>query len=334
MVQLFLILALLSTAYAKPKAKPVTVSVPVIEMDGGRRLVFERMFSSERQVRAKRGFWNKLTDIAIGEPEFHRLVRPYSVALDSHDRVIITDPGAFGVHIFDFAQGKYKFVWHPEGKEALRNPQCVAVDGQDNIYVTDPDAGKIFKFSSGGKFLGAIGSLKGGEGFFKRPTGIAIDPKTSDIFVSDTWRHKVYVLDSQGQVLRTIGKNGSDPGEFNYPTEIRMENDDLLVVDSMNFRIEVFNREGAFRYAIPGLFRPKGIAVDSEDHIYVGEGSTDQVQVYDNQGRLLYYFGKPGRGAEEFQTPSGVAIDRSGRIFVVDSTNRRMQVFHYYGAAQ
>lgn len=332
MVQLFLILTLLiAPAVAKSKPKPVTVGVPVLEMDGGRKLVFERIFSSEREVRAKRGFWNKLADIVAGEPQFRTLVRPYGVVVDSHDRVIITDPGAFGIHVFDFAQGKYKFISHREGKETLDNPQCVTVDAQDNIYVTDSEAGKAFVFSANGKLARVLGSLKGGEGFFKRPTGIAVDAATGEVYITDTYRHKVYVMDAQGSVERTIGKNGDQPGELNYPTEIRLNGDDLIVVDSMNFRVQVFTRAGAFRYAIGGLFRPKGVAMDSEGHIYVGDGLDNVVRVFDDQGRLLYFFGKPGRGPEEFQLVAGLFIDKNDRIFVVDSMNRRMQVFHYFG---
>jgi DNA-binding beta-propeller fold protein YncE len=56
------------------------------------------------------------------------------------------------------------------------------------------------------------------------------------------------------------------------------------------------------------------------------------VQVFDNEGHLLYYFG--GRGTElgQFQLPAGLQIDGHDRIYVVDAFNRRVQVFHYYGA--
>jgi hypothetical protein len=55
------------------------------------------------------------------------------------------------------------------------------------------------------------------------------------------------------------------------------------------------------------------------------------VQVFDEQGRLLYYFGGRGNGAGHFQLPAGLFIDRNDRVFVVDSFNQRVQVFHYYG---
>jgi DNA-binding beta-propeller fold protein YncE len=58
------------------------------------------------------------------------------------------------------------------------------------------------------------------------------------------------------------------------------------------------------------------------------------VQVFNEQGQLLYYFGGRGTGAEQFQLPAGLQIDKHDRIYVVDSFNRRVQVFHYYGSGQ
>jgi len=334
------ILLLLGPAatWARPRAKtPAAADAPYLEMDGGRRLQFERSFQSEREVKTKRGFWTKLIDFAAGAPEYKSLVRPYSLASDSRERIILTDPGASGVHIFDFAQQKYKFITHLDGKDEMRAPMCVTVDKQDNIYVTDSEAGKIFVFGANGKFQRAIGSLRGGEGFFKRPTGIAVDADAQRIFVADTWRDKIYVLDMQGSVLQTIGKRGEGNGEFNFPTELRLDGPDLIVVDAMNFRIQVLDRAGGFRYAIgrPGegggdLYRPKGVGLDSEGHLYVADAFYNIVQVFDGEGRLLYYFGKDA-GVGDFMLPAGLAVDRSDRIYVVDSYRRRVEVFQYLG---
>jgi len=145
-------------------------------------------------------------------------------------------------------------------------------------------------------------------------------------------------MDMQGSVLQMIGKRGTGDGEFNYPTELRLNGQELAVVDAMNFRVQVLSWSGEFRYSIGKIgdnvgmmFRPKGIGFDSEGHLYVVDGLWGVVQVFDSQGRLLYYFGQKGTGLGEFQLPAGLQIDKSDRIFVVDSYNHRVQVFHYYG---
>ncbi len=310
--------------------------VPELELEGGRKLRYEGSVSSEKEVKTKHSFWSRLLDAVAGEPDFHALITPYSVATDSEGRIIVTDPGASGIHIFDFEQHKYKFISRQRDKDGLDSPQCVAVDSADNIYVTDSNAGKIFVFDSNGKFQRVIGSVKG-EGYFKRATGIAVDSPTQRIYVTDTLRNQVWVLDMQGTVLQKIGLPGRGEGQFNFPTELRLDGQDLLVVDAMNFRVQVLDRSGKFQYAVGqvggdlgSMFRPKGIARDSEGHLYVVEGLTGMVQVFDRQGRLLYYFGQKGTGFGEFQLPTGLFIDRNDRVFVVDSYHRRVQVFQYF----
>ncbi|MBS1805221.1 MAG: hypothetical protein JST28_17820 [Acidobacteria bacterium] len=332
------LLASVAWAGGKPKvAKPSELWQ--LSLDGGRSLTWEHSFSSESEVKPNRGFWNKLVDVVAGSPDFKFLVRPYSVISDSKGRIIVTDPGASGVHVFDFGQKKYKFIERREKvRDAMLAPQCVAVDGQDNIYVTDSESGKIFVFEPSGKYLRAIGSLKGGEGYFKRPTGIAIDASAQRMYVTDTLRDEIFILDLQGKAIDRFGETGQGEGEFNLPTELRLSGDDLLVVDSMNFRIQAFNREGKFEFSIGksgdttgAIFRPKAVSVDSERNVYVVDAQWGAVQVFNRQGQLLYYFGAKGTHAGEFQLPSGLFIDHDDRVYVVDSFNRRVQVFQYAG---
>jgi len=321
------------------KKEPLTMQVPDLLMDGGRKLSFERMFSSEHEVKPKRGFWTRVVDVVIGAPQFHEMIRPYSITTDSKGRIIVTDPGLHGVHIFDFGKEKYKFLSRLDtDKDALVSPQCVAVDAQDNIYVTDSESGKIFVFEANGKFQRTIGSLKYGEGYFKRPTGIAVDSAAQRIYVTDTLRNQIFLMDMQGSVLKRIGNPGTGNGEFNFPTELRLYGDNLAVVDAMNFRVQVLDKNGEFQYAVGkigdqvgAMFRPKGVGFDSEGHLYVVDGMWSAVQVFNREGQLLYYFGQLGNSPGAFQLPTGLRIDGQDRIYVVDSFNRRVQVFHYYG---
>ena len=334
-----LLFLLISPGSARAGSKAKTAeptTVPELELDGGRRLRYEGSFSSQKEVRNPHRFWGRLLDVVVGESEYHALIDPYSVVTDSQGRIIVTDPGAGGIHIFDFTQHKYKFLTRIKDRDGLDSPQCVAVDAEDNIYVTDSYTGKIFVFDATGKFQRVLASLKG-EGFFKRATGIAVDSAAERLYVTDTLRHQIWVLDLQGNVVEKIGFRGPDNGQFNFPTELRLVGKNLYVVDAMNFRVQVLDLNGKYQYSIgnPGdavgsMYRPKGIGVDSEGHIYMVEGLSGVVQVFDKQGQLLYYFGKKGSGFGEFQLPSGLFIDANDRVFVVDSYNRRVQVFQYF----
>ena len=338
-----ILLLLLTPLWATKNKENSTVLLPPdLLLEGGRKLTYERSFSTEKEVRGKPGFWAKVLEVVAGEPEYREMIRPYSIAVDSRGRAIITDPGAKGVHIFDFEQHKYKFIQRAEkDKDPMLAPQCVAVDTQDNFYVTDSESGKIFVFDASGKFKHALGSLKGGEGYFKRPTGIAVDSAAQKIYVTDTLRDKIFVLDMQGQVMQTIGQHGAGNGEFHFPTELRLDDRSLMVVDAMNFRVQLVGRNGSFEGAIGEIgdsvgqmFRPKAIGLDSEGHLYIVDGLWGVVQVFDREGHLLYFFGGKGTGLGEFQLPAGLFVDHNDRIFVVDSYNHRVQVFRYYGLSK
>ena len=137
---------------SKTRKEPPPPLPPDLLLEGGRKLSYERSFSTEREVKGKPGFWGKLANFVAGEPDVRGLVRPYGIAVDSRGRVIVTDPGARGIHIYDFARKKYKFIERQEKRnDPMGAPQCVALDAQDNIYVTDSEAGKIFVFNSEAK---------------------------------------------------------------------------------------------------------------------------------------------------------------------------------------
>ena len=306
---------------------------------GGRRIDYLRSIASEKDVKPTRSFWNKVLDLVAGAPKFRHLVRPYAITTDSRGRIIVTDPGAQMVHIFDFAQKKYH---HLEGGRHLRfeSPIGVATDADDNIYVTDSVRGHIFVFDRDRHFRRFLGE-RGGEGIFKRPTGIVVDSAQRRIYLSDTLRHKIFILDLEGNVLGNFGERGSAPGQLNFPTDLAWRDGELLVLDSMNFRVQGFDPSGRLRRVFGhlgnstgSLSRPKGLEVDSEGDIYTAEALLETVQIFDGDGHFLYYFGNTGTGPGEFQLPAGVWIDHHDRIFVADSLNRRVQAFQFSRARE
>ncbi|MFB3814938.1 MAG: 6-bladed beta-propeller [Terriglobales bacterium] len=317
-------------------AGALAADVPAVQLAGGRRFAYAGTFSSERDVNPKRSFWKKLVDVVAGPPQFRCIVRPYGIATDFRGAVLVTDPGAQLVHVFDFEQKKYRHL-DGGGKRRFRSPIGVATDGE-NIYVTDSYLGRIFVFDRNYKFRRFLGEA-GGEGFFKRPTGIAIDRNARRIYLSDTLRDKIYVLDLDGNVLHSFGQRGTAPGEFNFPADLALRGDELIVNDSMNFRVQIFDPQGGFRgtFGKAGtstgtLYRAKGVAVDSEGDIYVADAAFETVQLFDREGRLLYYFGGTGTGPGQFQLPAGLSIDQQDRVYVADSLNRRVQVFQFTAA--
>jgi hypothetical protein len=106
--------------------------------------------------------------------------------------------------------------------------------------------------------------------------------------------------------------------------------------------VEIFDADGVFLSAIgtagdgPGHFaRPKGIAIDSDGHIWVADEVQCRVQVYDKQGQLLIYFGEPGWYPGQFQALYGIAADNhNNRIITSEQFPGRVQVFRYITDAE
>ena len=61
------------------------------------------------------------------------------------------------------------------------------------------------------------------------------------------------------------------------------------------------------------------------------DAAWSRVQVFDQLGNLLSYFGTRGEGLGAFNLPAGMFIDHNDSVFIVDSYNSRVQEFQYYG---
>ena len=73
------------------------------------------------------------------------------------------------------------------------------------------------------------------------------------------------------------------------------------------------------------------MAVDSAGHVYVVDAVFNNVQVFNDQGRLLLDWGEAGSGPGQFGLPNGIAINSRNEIFVADAYNHRLQMFRYTG---
>ena len=82
----------------------------------------------------------------------------------------------------------------------------------------------------------------------------------------------------------------------------------------------------------PGQFsRAKGIAVDSDGHIYVVDAAFNNYQIFDQDGQLMLCVGSIGQGDGQFWLPAGAYMGPDDMLYVVDQYNFRVQVFQYLG---
>ena len=72
---------------------------------------------------------------------------------------------------------------------------------------------------------------------------------------------------------------------------------------------------------------PAGLALDSQENVYVTDEWLNRVSIFDKDGNFLSQWGSSGEGDGEFNRPSGIAIDHEDTLYIVDSLNHRVQVF-------
>jgi len=77
----------------------------------------------------------------------------------------------------------------------------------------------------------------------------------------------------------------------------------------------------------PRIGLVQGIALDSEDNVYVGDLLNNQVHRYRSNGKYERSFGRSGQGPGEFQAISGRRIGRDDSLYIYDVRSRRLTVY-------
>lgn len=262
------------------------------------------------------------------------LQRPQNGFVDEDGRILVTDVSQAAVFVFDPSAGKL-LVWRSAGQTArFMTPVGIAPGAEGEILVADADLRIVVRLNREGEPVGGIGL-----GSLERPVGVVRDAARGRIFVADAKAHDVKVFSDAGELIGRIGSHGDGAGEFNAPTYLAYADDRLIVTDTLNSRVQVFDAEGGFvrEFGRRGLFvgdlpRPKGVAVDARGNLYVVESYYDHLLVFNDQGELLLAIGGSGSGIGEFYLPAGVWTDHRDRIYVADAFNGRVMIFQFLGA--
>ncbi len=285
------------------------------------------------------GDFNKaslIADVLLGGRPVKTLIKPMGVHVSEAGVIYITDTALTVVFALDpVNEDAWSLLRY--GKSPFQKPIGVTTDGAGNVYATDAQSKEIMMFNNRGNFLKSIGE----DSNIDRPTGLAADTKNNLLYVSDTAAHTIHVFDLiTHEHLREVGDGrGTLEGQFNYPAHIAVgPNGDLVVSDTMNARVQVFDKNGIFVITFgkfgdgAGMFaRPKGIAVDSEGHIYVADAAFNNIQIFNEDGEVLLAFSGYGKNRGAIILPAGMYIDKDDYIYIADSWNERVNVYEFLG---
>lgn len=133
-----------------------------------------------------------------------------------------------------------------------------------------------------------------------------------------------------------FGEFGVMEGQFTEPSGVAVNaQNDIIVADTNNHRIQIFDKEGRFKFQFGEcgkrdgqLLYPNRVAVvrTSGDIIVTERSPTHQIQIYNQYGQFVRKF-----GANILQHPRGVTVDSKGRIVVVECKVMRVIIFDQAG---
>ncbi|XP_054168848.1 RING finger protein nhl-1-like isoform X2 [Oppia nitens] len=143
----------------------------------------------------------------------------------------------------------------------------------------------------------------------------------------------------KSRLMMKIGSRGTDPGCFTWPRGVAVgPNNSIVVADSSNHRVQVFDSTGRFSFEFGSYGSGEGefdclagVCVNRIGQFIVSDRYNHRVQVFDSSGRFMRAFGSEGRSDSKFSYPWGIASDALGFIYVCDKENHRIQVFQSDG---
>ncbi|MCY1260012.1 NHL repeat protein [compost metagenome] len=266
------------------------------------------------------------------------------VAYTSQGQVVIADTLNHRVQILE-RNGRpvMTFGGLGSGVGQLNSPQGVAVSADGEIFVSDTGNNRIQVFSSEGKSLRIFGSFGAEPGQFNEPNGISVHG--SSLFVADTNNGRVQVLNLQGRPLKSLG-SAEPRGMLTRPIDVAVSPDgQLFVVDhdqSAIFKygsdlklLQVWGSWGSYGGM---LANPSGISV-SKGQVFVADQINHRIQVFSEDGELLYQFGRhpiqnhEGYGRLHYVERIAVNSDAS-ELTACEPFENRCQIFALSGISK
>jgi DNA-binding beta-propeller fold protein YncE len=210
------------------------------------------------------------------------------------------------------------------------------------VVVADGGADMLRSYTRDMMFIDKWGQAGDKPGEFREPRGVAIDA-SGNVVVVDALNHRVQktvvgttsFLERPGVPVLAFGKRGSGDGEFETPTGVAVDaQGNIIVVDTENHRVQVFDGQGKFQFAFGKrgsahgeFYKPSHVDIDAKGRLFVSDTGNNRIQIFDARGKFVSSVGSVGSEPGLFAEPKGIALDKAGNLWVVDRRNHRLQKF-------
>ena len=255
--------------------------------------------------------------------------KPVAIAIDSGDRLFVTDEFNKRVSVFD-SRGKFLYKWGSEGvnKGDLRSPSGIAVDGSDNVYVADQYSNKVTKFSDTGEYIESWGSEGTGDGQFNMPWGLAVDVP-GNVYVADWRNDRIQKFSPEGDFITRFGSSGESDGEFNRPSSVDVDSrGNIYVADWGNNRVQIFDEHGDLIQVLKG---DATLSKWAEDFFAANPDEKELRDISQLVPDLPSHLDTPDHVSSQtepfFWGPVSVGLDYQSRLHVVETNRHRIQIY-------
>jgi sugar lactone lactonase YvrE len=289
---------------------------------------------------------------------------PKGIAIDAAGNIYVGDSGNNRIRRLSAntvttlaGKGQAGFA-NGNGTTAMfRSPVDAAVDATGNVYVSDLNNHSIRKIAPDGNVTSVAGGPSAGfadgsrtEAQFNHPRGIVVD-RGGNIFVVDMANHSIRKISPAGIVTTFAGdgRRGFRDGDatqarFTNPRGLTIDREgNLYVADTGNNAIRKISTTGqvttvagiaAAGYrdglrAAARFYEPRGVAVDKNGNIYVGDTGNNRIRKINPEGEVITIAGDGratlanGTGTDaSFNMPRALVLDNEDRnLYVIDQLN-------------
>ena len=209
--------------------------------------------------------------------------RPEGIVRLNDSRIAVADTHYHRVVLFDVdGNVDSMFGEYGSGQGQFVYPVAIAEDPHGFLYVGEyGEQQRIQKFRPDGTFVLSFGEHGTGDGQFQRPSGIAWEDGT--IYAVDAFNERIQLFSDDGQFLQVVNLP-DNVAPFEYPYDVRVQGDELFVIENKAARLTVMKRDGTLvgRYGKPGratgnLFGPWSLTVLTDGRVLIADTGNHRI---------------------------------------------------------
>ena len=180
-----------------------------------------------------------------------------------------------------------------------------------NLYVADTGRNQVNAYDVEGNFLRDYGSE-----YNIKPVDVAADDQR--LYLLDISSGKILVFNkASGELIESFGQGSDNPQErLSLATNMSLTEQGLFYVANagtgsivkLDLDGHVTGSFGEIGDGFGQFARPRGVAIDSKKRFYAVDAAYQNVQIFNDEDRLLMFFGDPGLPLGSLNVPAGIAV--------------------------